>query len=164
MPNFIDHTGQRFGDLTVVSLYSRCSRKENRQTRWLCKCDCGKEVVVQNGNLVTGNTKSCGCLRFKSQGAYVPNKNRVYNSWHAMKARCYSPCNNRYRLYGGRGIRVCDEWKNSFEAFREWALSNGYAENLTIDRIDPDGDYCPDNCRWIPPEMQSSTRRCVKRE
>ena len=158
---FKDLTGQRFGRLTVVKLYSHATRKPWRQTRWLCNCDCGNEIIVQNGNLHTGNTKSCGCLRLENKGAYKPNPNRLYNSWHSMKQRCKNKANNRYHLYGGRGIKVCSEWDKSFDKFKEWALSNGYSENLTIDRIDPNGDYCPENCRWIPPQKQSATRRCV---
>ena len=161
MPSFNDLTGQRFGKLTAISVHSKASRNPWKQMTWLCKCDCGRELVVRQGNLRAGNTKSCGCLRLENKGAYEPNPNRLYNSWSAMKRRCYSKANNRYHLYGGRGIKICDEWKTSFEAFKEWSLKNGYAENMTIDRIDPDGDYCPENCRWIPPEKQSSTRRCA---
>lgn len=158
-----DLIGKRFGKLVVVSLYSNASRNPPTARKWLCKCDCGNEVIVIGRNLGSGNTQSCGCLKKTVKGAYLPNKNRVYNSWRAMRARCNNENNNRYHLYGGRGISVCDEWNDSFDKFREWALSNGYADNLTIDRIDPDGNYCPENCRWIPPEMQSSTRRCARK-
>ncbi len=159
MPKFNDVTGQRFGKLTVISLYSRASRNPWRQTKWLCKCDCGNEIVVQQGNLHTGNTKGCGCLRVENNGAFIPNKNRLYNSWRAMKYRCNSKSSNRYYTYGGRGIKVCDEWNKSFAAFREWSLANGYREDLTIDRIDVDGNYEPSNCRWIPPNEQAKNKR-----
>lgn len=118
---------------------------------------------MQANNLASGNTQSCGCYHAENlTGMFKPNKNRLYNSWRAMKARCFNPNNNRYHLYGGRGITVCDEWL-TFEGFRAWSLSNGYADDLTIDRIDPDGNYTPNNCRWLHPYKQSSNRRCVLR-
>lgn len=163
MPRFVDKTGERFGKLTVVSLYSRASRNPLKQIKWLCKCDCGNVVVVQSGNLATGNTKSCGCLTEGKQGMFKPNPNRLYNSWRAMKARCNNPNNNRYYLYGGRGIKVCKEWE-LFSNFKSWALCNGYSEELSIDRIDNDKGYSPENCRWILPQEQSRNRRCVKND
>jgi hypothetical protein len=164
MAKFHDLTGKRYGKLVVLSLYSHGSRKENKDCKWLCRCDCGNEIIAGVRNLNSGNTKSCGCLRYENKGAYKPNPNRVFNSWRAMKQRCKNKSNNRYYIYGGRGIKICEEWDKSFNAFKEWAFANGYSENLTIDRIDPNGDYCPENCRWIPPEQQSATRRCVHHE
>lgn len=159
---FADLTGKRFNRLTVIALHSKGSRKLGHP-RYRCLCDCGNECIVQSNNLSSGNTQSCGCYHSENlHGMFKPNKNRMYNSWRAMKARCLNPNNNRYRLYGGRGITICDEWL-SFEGFKKWAMSNGYADNLTIDRIDPDGNYTPDNCRWLHPSKQSASRRCAQR-
>lgn len=162
MGAFVDLSGRRFGRLAVISLHSKGSRQLGHP-RYRCVCDCGNECIVQANNLTSGNTQSCGCYHAENlNGMFKPNKNRLYNSWRAMKARCLNPNNNRYYLYGGRGITICDEWL-SFKSFKEWALSNGYADDLTIDRIDPDGNYTPDNCRWIHPDKQSRNRRCVLR-
>ena len=160
MGAFVDLTGNRYGKLVVIALHSKGSRTTGHP-QYLCRCDCGNTRIVRANNLQSGNTMSCGCLKKGNVGAYRPNVRRMYNSWRGMKARCNNPNNNRYHLYGGRGISICDEWQ-SFANFERWSLANGYADSLTIDRIDPDGNYCPDNCRWIPPNEQSSNRRCVK--
>lgn len=164
MGRFVDITGERFGRLTVIRLYRKGSGKPCRQPEWLCKCDCGNEVIVRRGNLHTGNTKGCGCLRYENQGAWKPNENRCWNSWRAMKQRCYNKSNNRYKYYGGRGIVICDEWKNDFNKFQDWSVKHGYADNLTIDRIDPDGNYEPSNCRWVTPFEQASNKRRHKND
>lgn len=159
MGKAIDLTGQRYGRLTVIKKASKASRNPWKHTTWLCKCDCGNEVVVDQGHIRNGNTQSCGCLHAERlTGCYVPNKNRLYNSWRAMKARCTNPNNNRYYAYGARGIEVCEEWSR-FLTFKVWALNNGYADDLTLDRIDPDGNYEPGNCRWIPPQAQAANKR-----
>lgn len=163
MGAFVDLTGHRFGRLSVVRLHSRSTKKPYAQPKWLCKCDCGNDVVVRRGNLTSGNTQSCGCLRDGVRGSYTPNANRLYNSWRAMKSRCSNPNNNRYYAYGGRGIAVCDEWKK-FSAFEEWAISNGFRNDLTIDRIDPNGNYEPSNCRWISPESQAANKRKARND
>lgn len=158
-----DITGNKYGRLTVIALHSHGSRNPWSHTKWLCRCDCGNEIIVARGNLTTGNTQSCGCLYKETRyGAFVPNDNRLYNSWRAMKARCNNPNNNRYYAYGARGIKVCPEWE-SYPNFKKWALENGYSKELTIDRIDNDGNYEPANCRWVAPEEQSKHRRCVKK-
>lgn len=163
MPKLIDLTGQRFGRLTVVD---RCGCTSDGHSAWLCKCDCGKTSVVNGRYLTHGNTTSCGCFHkemlSKRSTTHRKVHTRLYSIWTNMISRCTNekvPC---YHCYGGRGITVCDEWKNDFMTFYEWAMANGYADNLTIDRADNDGNYEPSNCRWITMKEQSQNRR--KRE
>lgn len=149
-----DLTGVRFGKLVAIK---PCGKKYNR-TVWLCKCDCGKEVEVVGTALSSGNTSSCGCLS-KPRGMFGT---RLYNVWHTMKERCYVKSQTSYHNYGGRGIKVCDEWQE-FIPFMKWAYENGYDENAkrgecTLDRIDPNGNYCPNNCRWVSWDIQANNK------
>lgn len=153
--------GQRFGKLVVVGLDDKVTRK----TYWICQCDCGNIKSVRSDSLQCGAIKSCGCLKkaqdkinLTANHSHKQSGTRIYHTWQGIKRRCENPNDARYLRYGGRGIKVCDEWKHSFEAFWEWALKNGYKDNLTIDRINNDGDYCPDNCRWADTETQCNNR------
>jgi hypothetical protein len=147
---YIDLVGQRFNRLLVVSDAGRA----NGGVLWLCKCGCGKETTVSATALKSGNTKSCGCLfaehksHLKHGAAKKGQKGRLYNIWQRMKQRCSDPNSSDAKYYVLAGVRVCQEWFD-FAIFREWALSHGYANNLTIDRIN-EGNYEPSNCQWVP--------------
>lgn len=169
-----DLTGQRFGRLTVIEYAGkRVSPNGTTSTMWKCKCDCGNIKDVRQGNLRNGTTQSCGCWHkeqvgeiHKTHGLSHENK-RLYRVWKNMRRRCSCPQDKSYERYGGRGISVCEEWQNSFEAFYKWSIANGYKEDiaesgknrLSIDRINNDGNYEPDNCRWVDDYIQSSNKR-----
>lgn len=155
-----DLTGQRFGRLTVLE-----ALPGDRRTRWRCICDCGQETVVGSGHhLTSGNTKSCGCLhRDTARDRHMVHGgkgSRLYNIWKNARQRCRNSKATDYSIYGGRGINFCAEW-DSFARFQEWAMANGYRDDLTLDRINPDGDYSPQNCRWATwKEQRHNQRRC----
>ena len=154
-----DLTNKRFGRLTVLNY--DCHR--NGKVIWKCRCDCGNIAYVCNGNLVNHKTESCGCLRKeklvnRSVTHHLTNT-RIYKIWIDIKKRCYNNKYTRYIDYGGRGISVCDEWKNDFQNFYDWAMQNGYSDELSIDRINNDGNYEPNNCRWTDKKTQNNNTR-----
>lgn len=154
-------TGQRYDRLTVLKVH----RKDGRGDSFLCRCDCGNEVVLCRSYLLGAKNRnpniSCGCIHHKQQGLCVQHR-KLYAAWKAMIARCYKECTVRYERYGGNGITVCDEWLNSFESFLNWALASGYSEWLTIDRIDGSKGYSPDNCRLVDYYVQAQNRCTFK--
>jgi len=161
----IDMTGQRYGRLVV--LRRAAYNTNNNKPLWVCRCDCGNETVVKRRNLVNGTTKSCGCLRRElSRKMHTThglskssNKhNRLYRIWSGMKDRCLNSNSKYWGKYGSRGITVYPEWVKDYMAFHSWALSNGYNDNLTLDRINNDGNYEPENCRWVSYAVQENNR------
>lgn len=176
-----DLTGIRYGKLLVVEeappQYHPCGA---RSTMWRCVCDCGNVIVASTGNLNRNHYVSCGCVRKNyverarsakpfHGGCVGGRRERLYKVWSNMKERCYNPHSIRFSDWGGRGIKICPEWRNDYAAFRKWALDHGYDEKAkrgecTIDRIDVNGDYCPQNCRFVNSKVQAKNRRPRKRK
>ncbi len=152
-----DYSGKRFGRLTVLE---HVGYDKHGRAQWRCLCDCGKETTVASSNLRAGYTRSCGCLFQEMNKGITRDGNKaskLYMIWAGMKDRCLNPNNKKYARYGGRGITICQEWMK-FEPFMEWSLSHGYMGGLSIDRIDNDKGYYPENCQWTTVQKQALNR------
>lgn len=155
----IDLTNKKVGRLTILELY----KGNGDSAIWKCRCDCGNIAYITQHCLLYRPTKSCGCLRkellSKRSNLHHLSNTRIYKIWIDIKKRCYNSKHICYQNYGGRGITMCDDWKNDFKSFYNWSMNNGYQQNLSIDRINNDGNYEPSNCRWTNRKTQNNNTR-----
>lgn len=161
MSKLIDLTGERFGRWTVI----KRGENKNKAVRWVCICSCDKSktVLVNSSSLIRGFSLSCGCLNIESTKTHGMSNERVYKIFKGMKGRCYNKNNPGYKDWGGRGVKICEEWINNPKAFIDWALKNGYKDDLEIDRIDNDGNYEPDNCRFVTHRQNNLNKKIIQR-
>jgi hypothetical protein len=153
----------KFNRWTVIK---RAENDKRGQAQWTCVCECGNTSIVAGKDLRQNKSRSCGCLQREIvtivKRTHGKSSTRLHRIWSAMRARCHNKNSHEYFRYGGRGISVCEEWRNSFEAFYDWSMRNGYADNLSIDRINNDGNYEPSNCRWATNRVQASNKRTTR--
>jgi len=164
MSRLKDLTGRTFGRLTVVGRADPSLLGSGKfDTLWWCQCSCGNEqlVVRSRGSLQTQGDHSCGCHYKDLNVQHRMSHSHLYRVWRHMKSRCLNPNVERYPHYGGRGITICDEWLNSFDAFMEWATTHGYQDGLSLERKDVNGNYTPENCCWIPKADQQKNKTCT---
>lgn len=161
-----DLTGKKFNRLTVIKRAgSKYFPSGQSKPLYLCKCECGNEITVLGSNLTKGNTKSCGCLALNVRTKHKHWGDKVYKCWDNMRSRCHNPKATGYKYWGGRGIKVCDEWRDDFKAFYKYVskLPHFMEEGYSLDRIDVNGNYEPNNVRWATAKEQTNNRRCTVR-
>lgn len=166
MAKFKDLTGQIFDRLFVIGISRKVQSGKRERYYWKCQCQCGNEKEVRTDCLISGSVRSCGCLKLEQDNINLTafhrhklSNTRLWHIYYGILHRCYNCKDKRYKDYGGRGIEVCQEWRNSFDCFAEWAQKMRYADGLQIDRINNNGNYEPTNCRWVTAKEQSRNRR-----
>ena len=159
----MDLTNKKYGKLLVLK---KSKSKYKNNITWDCLCDCGNKIVVTTANLNSHRVCSCGCLKIEKLVQRSTKHNQrhthLYEVWKSMKQRCYNPKLKVYKNWGARGIKICEDWLNDFQSFYDWSMTNGYKDELTIDRIDVNGNYEPSNCRWVDRKTQAANTRLAK--